>query len=128
MSAGSRRAACKVLLVEDHADTAFVLARLLEKLGYTVDTAHSAAEARAKFGTGSPDVLIIDLLLPDGTGTDLLKELRARRPIRAIAFSALGMEADIQRSRAAGFDAHLTKPATVIELDAAIREACESPN
>ena len=51
MSVRDRQGACRVLMVEDHADTAFVMARLLEKLGYAVETAGSAAEARAKIVT-----------------------------------------------------------------------------
>jgi CheY-like chemotaxis protein len=64
------------------------------------------------------DVLICDIGLPDGDGWDLLAQMRRHCPVKAIADSVYGLTTAIDRSRAAGFDAHLTKPfafATLME-------------
>jgi CheY-like chemotaxis protein len=108
-----------VLLVEDHADSARVLVRLLGAIGYTVTHARDVASAREAARAGF-DLLISDLGLPDGTGHDLMRELCRERPVRGIALSGYGMESDLSRSRDAGFQEHLTKPVNIEQLRAAI--------
>lgn len=103
----------KILLVEDHADTALVLQRLLKSRGYLVSHAPRVEDAVATFSGGHFDLLISDLGLPDGTGLDLMKSVQAIRPVPAIALSGFGMEDDTARSKAAGFAVHLTKPVDV---------------
>jgi CheY-like chemotaxis protein len=66
------------------------------------------------------DLLLSDLGLPDGSGIDLMQHLKARAALRGIALSGFGTEADIQRSREAGFEEHLTKPVDVGRLRAAV--------
>jgi signal transduction histidine kinase len=100
----------RVLLVEDHADTARVMTKLLQGCDYDVSWAASVAEALTVAAAARFDVLVSDIGLPDGTGHDLVRELRARHPILSIALSGFGMEHDIQRSKDAGFEEHLTKP------------------
>jgi CheY-like chemotaxis protein len=68
------------------------------------------------------DLLISDLSLPDGSGLDLIRELRAHRPIQAIALSGHGTDADLAKSKAAGFARHLTKPVELGQLLLAIQE------
>ena len=63
-----------------------------------------------------------DLGLPDGTGTDLMRELRETHGLRGIALSGYGMEEDIARAREAGFVSHLTKPVDFQQLERALRE------
>lgn len=109
-----------LLVVEDDRDTAEFMTLVLEKRGYRVTVAHSRAEALAAFGAHEFDAVLSDIGLPDGSGQDLIRELRARRPIPAIALSGYGMEQDVAASRAAGFDEHVTKPATITALDAAL--------
>ncbi|TLD68338.1 response regulator [Phragmitibacter flavus] len=99
-----------ILLVEDHADSAFFLAKIMEKSGCRVLIAPNVAEALAIFEKESIDCVVSDIGLPDGSGTDLMKKLAQIRPVPAIALSGYGMEEDIQRSRSAGFKHHLTKP------------------
>ena len=103
-----------ILLVEDHADTAFQLSRLLRKLGHEVTVASSVAEARAAAESlaagGSLDLVLSDLGLPDGTGHDLMRELSQRYRLHGIALSGYGMEEDVRASLEAGFECHLTKP------------------
>jgi PAS domain S-box-containing protein len=111
----------RVLLVEDHADTAKVLARLLIKSGHTVRTAGTAAAALALAGQYPFDLVISDLGLPDMPGHDLMRELRAGHRMPAIAMSGFGMEADVRNSELAGFGEHLVKPVTFAQLERAIR-------
>ena len=110
----------QVLLVEDHEDTARVLRRMLEGAGYGVGQANSLAGAR-DLATKRPfDLLISDVGLPDGSGLDLMRELRERQGICGIALSGFGMDDDLAASKAAGFSAHLTKPVEWDRLRAAI--------
>lgn len=111
----------RILLVEDHEATLQVLSRLLHRAGHDVITASSVTAALAAVDGRTFDVLISDLGLPDGTGVDLITALRARRSdFRAIALSGYGMEDDMQRTRAAGFDEHLVKPVDFEQLRRAL--------
>ncbi|HVS72660.1 MAG TPA: response regulator, partial [Phycisphaerae bacterium] len=100
----------RVLLVEDHADTARVMTKLLQGCDYDVTWAASVAEALTSAAATRFDVLVSDIGLPDGSGHDLVRELRSRYPILSIALSGFGMEHDVKRSKDAGFEEHLTKP------------------
>lgn len=103
----------RILLVEDHADTARVTRRLLARRNWQTTWAASLAEALRVAEAGTFDLIISDIGLGDGSGCDLMTTLRERypdRPLRAIAVSGYATPADIARSHAAGFDAHLVKP------------------
>ena len=110
----------RILLVEDHADTARTMTLLLRSLGYRVTTAGSVATALEAAGAEKFDLLISDVGLPDGTGLDLMQKLLARGPMRGIVLSGFGMEEDVKRSLDAGFSLHLTKPIDLQRLEAAI--------
>jgi PAS domain S-box-containing protein len=99
----------RVLLVEDHTDTRAAMARLLQALGCTVTLATSVREAVAIASHAAFDLLISDIGLPDGSGIDVMRSLREQN-IRGIALSGFGQEEDVQRSRDAGFETHMTKP------------------
>jgi PAS domain S-box-containing protein len=109
-----------VLLIEDHEPTLRVMTRLLSSLGHRVTGASSVATATAAARSGNFDVIISDLGLPDGSGLDLMREVRAMYEGRAIALTGYGMESDVAASRAAGFAEHLTKPVDLEKLSAAI--------
>ena len=110
-----------VLLVEDHADSAEALAQLLRFAGCEVTVAGSVAQALAA-ATADHRLLISDLALPDGSGRDLLRQLRERgRELDAIVLSGFGTDEDVRRSIEAGFRAHLVKPVDVNELLEAVR-------
>ena len=94
--------------------------RLLEGCGHHVQAADCVNRALRLAATASFDLLISDLGLPDGSGLELMQQLRSRHGICGIALSGYGMEIDIQRSREAGFAHHLTKPITPDGLEAAI--------
>ena len=112
---------CRVLLVEDHSDTRKVMVRLLKSFGCTVTEASTVAEALAAADRADFDVLLSDIGLPDGSGTEIMHELKARKPIRGIAVSGYGQDSDLQRSREAGFDLHLIKPVNLQTLRDSIR-------
>ena len=112
--------AVSILLVEDHRDTAWAMQRLLHQRGYAISTANTMAEALATADRGPFDVVISDIGLPDGSGLELMRQLMSKRPIRGIALSGFGKDEDIERSRAAGFSEHLTKPIDIKQLEAAI--------
>jgi PAS domain S-box-containing protein len=108
----------RILLVEDHEDTRETLSRLLVRRGHQVSPAGSLRAARALAASGEFDFVISDLGLPDGEGTEMMQAFAKseRRPV-GIALTGYGMEDDVQRTLAAGFKAHLTKPVNMDELD-----------
>ena len=100
-----------ILLVEDHPDSAGVFARMLRKTGYDVTVATKVAEARDALSRNSFDLLICDIELPDGKGTTVLHDARARYPeIAGIVVS--GHEDWENRTEAseAGFAEFFVKP------------------
>lgn len=105
----------RILVVEDHGDTAEMLQLMLEAEGHEVETAGDVAGGLEAVGQNHFDLLISDLGLPDGSGMDLMRELRSRGyQGPAIVLSGYGQESDIQETRAAGFAAHIVKP---IDMD-----------
>ena len=113
----------RIFIIEDHADTARGLAMYLRASGHEVHVALDVRSARQLATEIDYDILLSDIGLPDGNGWDLLEELSARRPIKAIAMSGYNTDADRARSKAAGFVEHLPKPLTPDELDEAFERA-----
>jgi len=109
----------RVLLVDDNEDAAVAGAALLRHIGHDVRVAHSAAEALALHEDYAPAVAILDIGLPDMDGYALAAALRnggGAGPLRLVALTGYGQQADIERARQAGFDVHLTKPASADDL------------
>jgi PAS domain S-box-containing protein len=106
----------RILLVEDHASTLQALSTLLRRSGYEIAEATTVAEALAQAAAHAFDLVISDLGLPDGTGIQLMDQLRKHHGLRGIALTGYGMEEDVARARAAGFVAHLIKPVQINEL------------
>jgi two-component system, NtrC family, response regulator PilR len=102
-----------VLVVDDNEDQLTMLDAVLEMVGYEVVTAQSLAEARAVFDSRSVDALVSDLALGDGTALQLMHWLGAHRPRVAVVLSGYDGRDHVERSLAAGFDAHLAKPVPV---------------
>lgn len=123
----ARARSLRVLLVEDHPDTAATLSRLLKRAGHQVTCAGSVREAEdtAMKGRDGFDILISDLGLPDGSGHDLMRHLKRDHPIPGIALSGYGMDEDIQNSIAAGFCRHMTKPVDWQELKGVIQKVAQ---
>jgi CheY-like chemotaxis protein len=122
-SIGGSPRSLRIFVVEDHAETARGLAMYLRSTGHEVHVALDVRSARQLSTEIDYDILLCDIGLPDGNGWDLLEELQARRPIKAIAMSGYNTDADRARSKAAGFAEHLAKPLTPDELDNAFTRA-----
>jgi PAS domain S-box-containing protein len=115
----------RVLLVEDHQDTADTLKRLLLRRRYEVKTANSVTAALQAADEFDFDVVVTDIGLPDGNGVDLFQDLRLRAgngSLYGIALSGFGMDEDINRSLSAGFTHHITKPIEFAHLHRCLKE------
>jgi PAS domain S-box-containing protein len=112
----------RILLVEDHADTAAALTRLLQARGHAIRRVSSAAEALLVFKPDAFDLIICDIGLPDGNGYDLLNSIRQIDSVAAVALTGFGMTTDIAQAKEAGFDAHLTKPVDFYKLESVIAQ------
>lgn len=111
----------KILIVEDDKDIRSLLRDSLSLEGYTVQTAVSIQEAQSIIQHRLPDVLLLDLGLPDGDGEELVRSLRRTHNIPIIIISARHQEAQKIRLLDAGADDYLTKPFSLPELLARIR-------
>ena len=107
---GTRR----ILVVDDNREAADSISELLRLKGHRVGTAYDGATALRIADDLNPDIAFIDLDMPGMDGCELARRLRAtpgRCNAELIALTGLGQDSDVQRSREAGFDLHLTKPA-----------------
>lgn len=109
----------KILLVDDNVDAADTLAMLLEAGGHQVLTAHCAMDGLDLARRNAPDLLLLDLGLPDIDGNELARRLRTHPTTRTavlVALTGYGQPEDRQRTAAAGFDHHLVKPVDIQRL------------
>jgi len=109
----------RILVVDDNRDAAESLAAMLRVLGHGVDTAFSGAEALSNVAQGSPDVVLMDIGMPDLDGYETARAIRANAhgsAVFLVAVTGWGGEADRHRSQAAGFDRHLVKPIVPSDL------------
>ncbi|PYJ28794.1 MAG: hypothetical protein DME89_05440 [Verrucomicrobia bacterium] len=111
----------RVLLVDDHYDTCIGMKRMLERHGYEITVAHSAEQAVEKMCTQDFDLLISDIGLPDRSGYELMRQVRLKKDLPAIALSGFGSEHDVNQAREAGFSEHLTKPINFERLEKTIQ-------
>jgi CheY-like chemotaxis protein len=114
------RAGCSVLVVDDNPDVREALQMLLELRGHTVTTAGTGRAALDVAATLRPDVVVLDLGLPDISGLEVATQIRSNAELGStvlIALSGRGQPEDVKRSRAAGFDHHLVKPARTEVLE-----------
>jgi CheY-like chemotaxis protein len=124
--ATSTRAA-RLLIVEDHEDSAEFLAEMLTLAGYDVRIANDGPTALEIASTFLPEVCLLDIGLPCIDGYEVAKRLRLQSPSldavpRLIAVSGYGRDADFKRSRHEGFRAHLLKPVGYDELVKVVAE------
>jgi DNA-binding response OmpR family regulator len=112
-----------ILLIDDDPMAARGLARYLHSHGHEVRCGASLADAIAACDEEAFDLLIADVLLPDGTGWDLLARIGPRGAgMAAIVYSACGRPQDVAASLAAGFDAHYVKPEDLLRLPEIARQ------
>ena len=125
-TAHGTRISKRVLLVEDDESSARALRRLLKSYDYDVEVASNRAEALEAAAHKQFDILVSDLQLPDGSGLDLVHQVRRFTPVAGVALSGMGSEEDVRRSAAAGYAEHLVKPPEGEHLVAAIERALQS--
>jgi two-component system, OmpR family, KDP operon response regulator KdpE len=113
----------RVLVVDDEQQILRAMQMKLRSAGYTVETAASAEEALMKAAMRPPDAVILDLLLPDGRGTDVCRELRSWTTAPVLVLSAVGEEREKIEALDAGADDYVTKPFSGDELLARLRAA-----
>ncbi len=122
-------AGLRVLVVDDNADAAAMLAMVLEAAGHRTAVEHGSQAALARARSEAPDVCILDIGLPDMDGHELARRLRAQ-PETAnavlIAVTGYGHESDRRKSFDAGFDEHLVKPADPARLTAILAAIARS--
>ncbi len=119
-----------ILLVDDNVDSAEMMGDLLDALGHHVELAHDGASALALAAVRAPDVMILDIGLPDMDGSELARRLRALPALagtRLIAHTGYGAPHDRERTREAGFDFHLVKPVSMADLQEALLTGGKDP-
>ena len=115
--------AARILVVDDEPQILRALRTNLRGAGYEVFTAATAEEALAEAAARQPDAIILDLVLPDGNGTDVCRELRSWTAAPVIVLSAVGEEKEKVEALDAGADDYVTKPFGLDELLARLRAA-----
>jgi CheY-like chemotaxis protein len=109
----------RVLIVDDDADSAEGLRMMLQLSGHSVETASTGTAALELARAFHPDVILCDLGLPGMDGFEVAASMRADpvlRSTRLVALTGYGQPEDIDRTSAAGFNAHVTKPSDPDEL------------
>ncbi|MDB5886887.1 MAG: domain S-box protein [Polaromonas sp.] len=116
----------RVLVVDDNVDAAQSLALLLEMSGHEVRLAHDGLGALEAVMAHPPDVVLLDIGLPQLDGYEVARRIRQQYPlqhIRLVALTGYGQGSDRQRSLEAGFDHHLVKPANFAEIEKILHTA-----
>ena len=111
----------RVLIVEDEESFADPLAFLLRKEGFTAALAATGQEALEEFDRNGADIVLLDLMLPGMSGTDVCKQLRLRSAVPVIMVTARDSEIDKVVGLELGADDYVTKPYSARELIARIR-------
>jgi two-component system KDP operon response regulator KdpE len=111
----------RILVVDDEPQILRALETTLRVEGYEVETAATAEQALAKAAMRPPDAIILDLILPDGSGTDVCRELRTWTRVPIVILSAVGDEREKVAALDAGADDYVTKPFGGEELLARLR-------
>ncbi len=120
----------RVLIVDDNADAADSLAMLLSMEGHETQAIHSAREAIVRAESFQPDVILLDIGLPEMDGYEVarrIRELPGGREVKLVAVTGYGGPEDRMRTHAAGFDAHLLKPLELAMLARVILDSGAKP-
>ncbi len=105
----------KILLIDDSSDNRILVQRMLARAGAEIVAAESAEEARSKLNSFRPDVIVCDIGMPDESGIEFIKKLRASpdedlRTVPAVALTAYVRQEEIEAALMAGFQSHVAKP------------------
>lgn len=124
-------AKARLLLVEDNPRIQLANKDMLELLGYEVSLAMNLSEARACIIDKAPDVVVLDVMLPDGSGLDFLQELHQESNAPVLMLTALGSTEDTVRGLSLGADDYLAKPyayaVLAARVEALLRRAIQIP-
>jgi PAS domain S-box-containing protein len=115
----------KILVADDNRDAADTLAMLLEIGGFDVLVAHTGAQALDRAEESHPDAVILDIGMPDMTGYEVARRIRAEawgKSVFLLAITGWGQEEDKERAMAAGFDRHMTKPVDPDTVEQLLRQ------
>ena len=118
-----------VLIIEDEADAAELFAEMMRVSGFRVLKTSSSAPAITIMNTEKPDIVLLDIMMPEISGFDILQQMRedpALVNIPVVIVSAKGLPADIQHGMEAGASTYLTKPVGFLELKEAVERALGS--
>jgi two-component system response regulator RegX3 len=110
-----------ILLVEDERSIVEPLAAALDREGFRTEIAGTVAEALSKAGEVDPDLVLLDLMLPDGSGYEVCRELRTRSSVPIVMLTARGDESDRIVGLELGADDYVVKPFSAREVAARIR-------
>jgi PAS domain S-box-containing protein len=116
----------RILVVDDNVDAALSLSQLLELDGHTTHAVYGALEALEQISLFKPDIVLLDIGLPQMNGYEVARRLRERNdvpPLKLVALTGYGQSEDRRRALAAGFDAHLAKPVDLSALERVIAQS-----
>jgi DNA-binding response OmpR family regulator len=114
----------RVLIADDEPNIVMSLEFLMEQSGYEVRVARTGDEALAAIETFQPDLVLLDVMMPRKNGYEVLQAIRAnpaRRATRVVLLTAKGRDVDVEKGRALGADAYVTKPFATRELVARVK-------
>ncbi len=118
-----------VLIIEDEKEAAELFAEMMRVSGYQVSLATSSRDGLEKLRQQPPDVVILDIMMPDFSGLDVLKAMQneqALHTIPVVIVSAKGTPADVRAGLQAGALVYLTKPVGFMELQQAVQKAIQA--
>ena len=119
-----------VLIIEDESDAAELFAEMMRVSGFRVLKTTSSTPALSLIATEKPDIVILDIMMPEVSGLDILREMRQEASlanIPVVVVSAKSMPADIRIGMEAGASTYLTKPVGFLELKEAVERALGNP-
>ncbi|NWG05962.1 MAG: response regulator [Chloroflexi bacterium] len=114
------------MIIEDEEDAAELFAEMMRVSGYRVVKTSKSAPAIEMMKAEKPDVILLDIMMPEVSGIDILRQMRrdpALAPIPVVVVTAKGMPADIKNGMEAGASTYLTKPVGFLDLKEAVERA-----
>ena len=118
----------RILIADDEPSIVTAVEFLLTREGFEVEVARDGAEARERIESWRPDLVVLDVMMPQKSGYEVCRHIRERddwRQIKVIMLSAKGRDTEVAKGMAMGADAYVTKPFSTRDLMARIRTLLE---